>query len=155
MTFSPIARRIQHAQRYARVLEVLARHGFADLSQHLGLHTLIDRGLAIIGAAPRTTHDQIALPVRVRMVLEELGPTFIKLGQVLSTRADLVPQEWADEFRKLQNSVPGVEYGVIQKVLEEEFPGTLKRLFRSIRKTPLAAGSMAQVHRARLRDGTR
>jgi ubiquinone biosynthesis protein len=73
----------------------------------------------------------------------------------MSTRPDLVPQEWVEEFKKLQNNVPGVEYAVIEKMLEEEFPGRLKRLFRSIQKTPLAAGSMAQIHRARLRDGTR
>ncbi len=88
-------------------------------------------------------------------MLEDLGPTFVKLGQVMSTRPDLVPEDWVEEFKKLQNNVPGVDYAHIQKMLEEEFPGRVKKLFRSIRKKPLAAGSMAQVHRASLRDGTR
>lgn len=155
MSPSPITRRIQHVERYARVLEVLARHGFTELVQKLGLDTLIDRGLAIVGASPRVEHDRVPVQVRIRQVFEELGPTFVKLGQVLSTRPDLVPQEWADEFRKLQTEVAGIEYEVIQRVLEEEFPAGLSELFRSIEKTPLAAGSMAQVHRARLKDGTK
>ena len=155
MTFSPITRRIQHVQRYVQVLEVLARHGFAEVSEHLGLDRLIDRGRSILGAAPKGTNTHVPVAERLRRVLEELGPTFVKLGQVMSTRPDLVPEEWAAEFKKLQNQVPGVEYAVIQRILDEEFPGQLKRMFRSIRKKPLAAGSMAQVHRARLRDGTR
>ncbi len=144
-------------QRYAQVLEVLAHQGFADFAQQVGLDTLIDRGLAVIGRAREEKPEQVPVPVRVRVrrAMEELGPTFVKLGQVLSTRADLVPQQWADEFKKLQNNVPGVEYSVMQKVLEEEFPGRVKKLFRSIQKKPIGAGSMAQVHRARLRDGTR
>lgn len=155
MSFSPITRRIQHVQRYAQVLEVLARHGFADLSQQLGLDSLIDRGRAIIGAAPKAPVDHVPLARRLRQVLEELGPTYVKLGQVMSTRPDLVPPDWVEEFRKLQNNVPGVEYGVIQKMLDEEFPDGVKKLFRSIEPEPLAAGSVAQVHRARLRDGTK
>jgi len=138
------------------VLEVLARHGFADLSYQLGLNALIDRARAVIGSAPGAEAEKnIPVPVRLRTMFEELGPTYVKLGQVMSTRPDLVPEDWAEEFKKLQNSVPGVEYAVIEKMLEEEFPGRLKRLFRSIQKKPLAAGSMAQIHRARLQDGTR
>ena len=155
MVFTPFARSLHHAQRYAQILEVLARHGFSDLSHQLGLDTLIDRGRAILGASPVRTSDRVPLAERLRTVLEELGPTYVKLGQVMSTRPDLVPQEWVDEFKKLQNKVPGVDYAVIQKLLEEELPGGLKRHFRSVQKEPLAAGSMAQVHRARLRNGTR
>lgn len=160
MTFAPltpITRRIQHVQRYAQVLEVLARNGFADLSQQLGLDTLIDKGRMIVGVVPKAGSDQIPRSERLRTVLEELGPTFVKLGQILSTRPDLIPQEWVDEFRKLQNNVPGVEYAVIQKTLEEEFGGAsgLRKIFRSVSKKPLAAGSMAQVHKAKLKNGTR
>jgi ubiquinone biosynthesis protein len=152
---SPIARRIQHVHRYAKVLDVLAHHGFADLSAQLGLGSLIDRGRAIVGAAPKHHNDNIPVAVRVRRVLEDLGPTFVKLGQILSTRPDLVPEEWAEEFKQLQNHVPAVGYDLVHKRLVEEFPeGLLDRLFRSIDKEPLAAGSMAQVHRAKLRNGT-
>ncbi|MCE9604959.1 MAG: AarF/ABC1/UbiB kinase family protein [Planctomycetia bacterium] len=155
MTFPPITRRVRHFQRYAQVLEVLARHGFADLSQQLGLDSLLDRARTAIGTAPSGTNERIPVAVRLRTMLVELGPTYVKLGQVMSTRPDLVPQDWVDEFKKLQNKVPGVDYGVIEKMLEEEFPGRRKRLFRSFQHQPVAAGSMAQIHRARLRDGTR
>jgi len=154
-TFAPITRRIQHVQRYVQVLEVLGRHGFADLAQQIGLDTLIDRGRGILGAAPKVSVEHIPRAERIRKVLEELGPTFVKLGQVLSTRPDLVPQELADEFKQLQDNVPGVEPRLIQDTLKAEFPGQLRRIFRTIQKTPLAAGSIAQVHRAKLKDGTR
>src|SRR3569623_2729199 len=114
MTFSPITRRIRHIQRYAQILEVLARHGFGDLSDQLGLPTLVDRAKAVIGVSPSGTVAPMTLAARLRTVLEELGPTYVKLGQVLSTRPDLVPQDWADEFKKLQNKVPGVDYAVVE-----------------------------------------
>jgi len=152
-TFSPVARRLRNAQRYVRVLEVLARHGFADVAEQIGLVGLIEKGKEILGATPGKS--ELPRQVRVRIVLEELGPTYVKLGQVLSTRPDLIPQEWADEFKSLQNSVPGVEYEEIEKVLEQEFGNRIHKLFRSIQKKPLAAASIAQVHRAVLHDGAR
>lgn len=155
MSGSVFAHRVQHVKRYTQVLEIVVRHGFADIAEQLGLFTLIDRGRAAFGASPREPHGTFTLAKRLRMLLEELGPTYVKLGQVMSTRPDLVPEEWAEEFKTLQNKVPGVGYDVIRKTLEEEFPGELDRLFRSIDSTALAAGSMAQVHRARLHDGTR
>jgi ubiquinone biosynthesis protein len=148
-------RRISHVQRYIRVLEVLARHGFADAAQRIGLDTLVDRGRGILGAAPKESHEPVARAVRIRRVLEELGPTFVKLGQVLSTRPDLVPKDWAEEFKKLLDDVPGVEFDDIRRILETEFPGEVNRLFRSISKKPLAAASIAQVHQARLHNGAR
>ncbi len=154
-TLSPISRRIRNVQRYVRVLEILAYHGFAEIVQHIGLDGLIDRGRSIIGAAPRATDGQTPLCERVRKALEDLGPTFVKLGQVLSTRPDLIPPDWAEEFKRLQDDVPGVDYELIHTTLKAEFPGKLTRLFRSIQKKPLAAASMAQVHRARLHDGAR
>jgi ubiquinone biosynthesis protein len=88
------------------------------------------------------------------MVLEALGPTFIKLGQILSTRPDLIPADLADEFRSLQADAPKVPFEEIRRRLEEEFNGGVDDLFQSIEETPLAAASMAQVHRAVLNDGT-
>lgn len=154
VTFSPVARRIRNVQRYVHVLEVLGRHGFADFAEQVGLAALIERGREILGRSPRKSQD-LPRQVRLRIVLEELGPTFIKMGQILSTRPDLIPIEWAEEFKSLQNSVPGVEYALIEKRLEEEYGPRLHTLFRSIQKKPLAAASIAQVHRAVLHDGAR
>jgi ubiquinone biosynthesis protein len=88
-------------------------------------------------------------------MLEELGPTYVKLGQVLSTRPDLIPPEWADEFKNLQDNVPGVDFEVIQNIIQTEFKGEQHRMFEFIEQHPLAAASIAQVHRARLRNGTK
>ncbi|MGA2231268.1 MAG: AarF/UbiB family protein [Tepidisphaeraceae bacterium] len=153
--FHPIARRIRQVQRYVQVLEVLGRNGFADLAERIGVDALIDRGREILGAARR--EDRVALPMaqRVRGVLESLGPTYIKLGQMLSTRPDLIPPEWAEEFKKLQDNVAAVPFEQIEKVLEAEFTGRVTALFETIQKEPLAAASMAQVHRASMHDGAR
>lgn len=93
-------------------------------------------------------------PLRMRHVLEELGPTYIKLGQILATRPDLIPVEWAEEFKHLQDNCGQVSFSEIEKVLNQEFPGRLHQLFASIDEVPLAAASMAQVHKAKLKNGT-
>src|SRR4029079_3203313 len=92
--------------------------------------------------------------VRLRKAMEELGPTFIKLGQVLATRSDLIPQEWADEFSILHDDVPQADFAVIEQRIEQEFPGRRSAVLQSVQPKALAAASMAQVHRAVLNDGT-
>ncbi len=94
-------------------------------------------------------------PVRVRLVLEELGPTFIKLGQILATRPDLIPPEWCQELKKLQDRCTPVPFNEIKEVLQEEFPGRLEEIFSHIEEKPLAAASIAQVHKAILKNGNK
>jgi ubiquinone biosynthesis protein len=154
-SYTPISRRIRHVHRYVELLEVFARYGFADLLQELKLDGLIERGRNIISRKPRANFERLTRAERIRKALEELGPTYVKMGQVLSTRPDLVPQEWADEFSKLQDDVPAVAFEAIKAQLEAEFPDGLETVFRSIRPEPLAAASVAQVHRAILHDGTK
>jgi ubiquinone biosynthesis protein len=140
----------------AHVVRVLIRHGFADIIERSGVLAVIDRGLELIGRAPEQPAKPQPAEVRLRQVLEELGPTFIKLGQILSTRPDLIGQVLADEFSKLQSDSPRVPFDAIKAQLEEEFGGAsqVEALFRSIEETPMAAASMAQVHGAMLADGT-
>lgn len=90
----------------------------------------------------------------MRQVLEALGPTYIKLGQILATRPDLIPEEWAEEFKNLQDNCAQVPFSEIEAILVQEFPGRLHHLFSSIEETALAAASMAQVHRATMTDGS-
>nr|BFD65500.1 AarF/UbiB family protein [Bdellovibrio sp. HAGR004] len=93
------------------------------------------------------------MPERMRMSFEELGPTFVKLGQLLATRPDLVPEEYVAEFEKLHDRVQSISFETVEAVLREEFGNTLYQKFETIEKEPLGSASIAQVHRARLSTG--
>lgn len=153
MAITSSIRTIRNTRRYAEVLEILIRFGFGSVIADTGLDTVIAKGKQLLGSkAPPEQTKRLPVKVRLRLVLEELGPTFIKLGQVLSMRPDLIPPEIAEEFRKLQSDCPRVSFEKIRTVLQEEFPEDLDKLFTSIEEEPLAAGSLAQTHRATLRD---
>jgi len=147
---------IRSVKRYAEILGILFRYGFGDIITELKLDRMIERGMSLVGAGRMAPEfEQLDRPVRLRKALEELGSTFIKLGQVLSTRPDLIPPEWADEFRNLQADCPQLPFAVIDRALDEEFGEDRGRIIRSVERAALAAASMAQVHRAVLKDGTR
>ena len=152
----PITSRIRNTKRVANVITVLARHGFEDVIERTGLLGLVDKGLNLIGYGTEKDNKAQPFQVRLRLVLEELGPTFVKLGQILSTRPDLIGQDLAGEFSKLQSDLPGVPFDKIQKLLIEEFGSQeqVDELFASIEQEPMAAASMAQVHGAKLHDNT-
>ncbi len=153
MKITALKRTISNTKRFAEIIAVLSKFGFRQLVVDTGLHRLLGNREDWPGAAGNGD-STLPRPVRVRMVLEELGPTFIKLGQTLSTRPDLIPPEWAQELKKLQDNCRQVPFAEIEQVLNREFPGRLELLFRSIDEAPLAAASIAQVHRATLADGT-
>ncbi len=154
MPVTEVARTIRNAKRYAEILDVLVRNGFADVVTQFGLDRLLDRGYRFFGGGGAAFTEQMSRPARMRVVMEQLGPTFMKLGQMLSCRRDLIPDEWADEFAKLQAEGPKLPFEVIQATLDVEFDGRTLEVFESIDTEPIAAASMAQVHRARLIDGT-
>lgn len=103
-----------------------------------------------------TSHEleNLSTAQRMRMSFEELGPTFVKLGQLLATRPDLVPEDWVTEFEKLHASVQPLTFEVIEGVLKEEFGEELYQKFSEFDPTPLGSASIAQAHKARLKDGT-
>lgn len=145
---------VRTLRRAQHLLSVMTRFGFSNVVSELGLERLWGRGMRLIGR--RKEEKLLAdmpLAERVRRVVEQLGPTFIKVGQILSTRPDLIPPEWAQEFRSLQADIPAVSWERIKPALEEEFPQGLDTVFQSIEPKALAAASMAQVHRAVLADG--
>ncbi len=148
-----IKRTIRNTKRLAEIVKVLTRFGFQQVLVDTGLSRLLDFGKEDPGDDSTKISGKLPRPVRIRMVLEELGPTFIKFGQILSTRPDLIPPEWADEFKKLQDSCAQVPFAEIKKVLNNEFPGRLDLLFSSINEQAMASASMAQVHQARLIGG--
>ena len=152
---NPITSTLRNTKRVAQIVTVLGKHGFSEVIEQLGLPGLIDKGLGLVGYGPDEEHVKLPQHVRLRMVLEELGPTYIKMGQVLSTRPDLIAPELAEEFASLQSDCPMMPFEDIRKQLAEEFgEENLDTLFKSIDETPLAAASMAQVHPAVLADGT-
>lgn len=159
---SQIRRHIRNTKRYAEVISVLAKHGFEQLLIETGVDRWFGKGQPggkgwigrrLIRQGQPVTDVPSPVEVRLRRVLEDLGPTFIKLGQILATRPDLIPPEMAAEFRKLQGECPTADYEIIHGQLKEEFGPRLAELFREIDPVPLAAASMAQVHCATLHTG--
>ena len=153
MNILSIKKTVKNTKRLAEILKVLSKFGFREFMNDTGLSRLLEK--KDIDADQAQNYTNLTRPVRVRMVLETLGPTFIKIGQILSTRPDLIPPEWAEEFSHLQNNVSPVSFEEIHNLLKSEFPGRLELLFETIEEKPLAAASMAQVHRARLITGER
>jgi hypothetical protein len=140
-----------HSARYREIAAVLRRHSLGFLGGLIGLDRLMPfrrKGAAASGAE---THES---PMHVRLALEELGPTFIKLGQVLSTRPDLLPPAYIEELAKLQDAAPPVPVDLIRDVIRRELGGEPEDLFASFENEPLASASIGQAHVATLRDGT-
>jgi ubiquinone biosynthesis protein len=156
---------IVHAARdIARIREisvVLVRHGFGEIVQRLGLSRGKREREAVAGVSliePNAEEEergeraraQMSSAVRARQVLEDLGPSFVKLGQIASTRPDLLPADIITELKKLQDSVLPVPFPRIKEQIERSLGTDADQLFEHIDETPLAAASIAQVHRARL-----
>lgn len=138
--------------RSRQIADVLARHGLGYLVGILGLERFVPFHRGLLGHARRP--QPYSRPEHVRMALEELGATFIKLGQILSTRADLLPPEYQAELAKLQDAAPPVPWVVIEETLGMELGRPLGACFAMFHPTPLAAASIGQAHAATLLDGT-
>ena len=137
-------RTLRSIPRLKDIAFILGKHGFHQVAGALQA-PVSSRIRRVFHRKPRQT---IAQPERLRMVLEELGPTFIKFGQLLSTRPDLLPPEYIEELGKLQDEVQPAPFEEIRAVIEEDFGTSVSLLFRSIDPVPLASASIAQVHRA-------
>ncbi len=146
-------RTYRHLNRYRQILGVLFKYGFGDLVDLLKIEQYIEIGLQMISRKKRDRVERLTRAVRIRMAFEELGPTFIKLAQVLSSRPDLIPADFVTELARLQDKVPPAEFGGLRAILDAEMGKDREGLFEHIEQTPLASASIAQVHRARLTDG--
>ncbi len=138
-------------RRYSHIASVLARHGF---------HEFLDRLKARYHGVPRRRFARetrargvLSAPERLRLVFEELGPTFIKFGQVLSSRPDIIPPEYIQELSKLQDDVPEFPFEDAKKLIESQLKRPVSDIFLSLDEKPRAAASLAQVHRAKLPSG--
>jgi ubiquinone biosynthesis protein len=148
-----IGRTYRHLKRYRQILAVLFKYGFGDLVDTLKIEEYLEIGLQMISRKRRDQVEKLTRSVRVRMALEELGPTFVKLGQMLSTRPDLIPVEFIEELSKLQDDVPPFSYAEVAQIIESELGMAPADVFQHFDQTALAAASIGQVHRARLKDG--
>jgi ubiquinone biosynthesis protein len=143
----------QDLGRVQALAAILARYGFGDLLGRLGLAPALARAGAVVPLSRLEALVALPAPVRVRRAMEEMGPCFVKLGQILATRVDLFPPEWIAEFSRLQNAVPPVSFDAIRAEITGALGATPESAFLWLDPKPLAAASIAQVHRARLHDG--
>lgn len=145
-------RTVRHIQRYRDIAQVFIRHGFGELVDLLELQPYLSLPRRLLRRWRQETLP-LGAPQRLRLALEELGPTFVKLGQVLSTRPDLLPPNYVAELVKLQDTVPPVEWELIKAQIESELGAPLEELFTAFEPVPVAAASLAQVHAATLPSG--
>jgi len=133
---------------------ILIRYGWGDLVRLLGISGVLERAGRVLHWHSTSEISQLDAPVRIRRALEELGPTFVKLGQLLATRVDMFPPHWIAEFEKLHSQVPAVPYEILHADLVAALKGEPADVFAGFDPLPLAAASIAQVHRATHKDGT-
>lgn len=150
MNLARSTHRFQGLKRFAVIARILAKHGFGDLLDR----TVFRSKITVTTPKTKSVGKSIyPSPQRLRRVLEELGPSFIKLGQLMSTRADIFPPEYIQELKKLQDRIPPIDFKEIKAVIESELKRPLAEIFDAFEPVAIAAASVAQVHLARLKTG--
>lgn len=149
-----LTRTYKSAKRLQQIINVLLKHGFGRVIDqiHLGRYIPFRKRLRAFGQWPAIKSPSV--PERLRMAFEELGPSFIKLAQILSSRPDLITSHFANEFKKLQDEVPPFPALEAKRIVEEELKMPLDKIFLEFEDKVVAAASIAQVHRAKLTDGS-
>lgn len=141
--------------RLQDIASVLIRWGFGDVVKRMGMAGVLEKaGRLLHWQAVEEGRLRMDVPTRLRCTLQDLGPTFVKLGQVLATRVDLLPPAWIDELGKLQNAVPALPWDTVLPQLREDLGAEPEAVFARVEHEPLAAASLAQAHRAWLADGS-
>ncbi|MBL6765623.1 MAG: AarF/ABC1/UbiB kinase family protein [Verrucomicrobiae bacterium] len=155
MTFSrfrKLGRTLQHAQRFRQIVSVFLKYGFHDLTTKIGLPR-VRRIPFLQDREEQSAISAMSQPERLRRACEELGPTFVKLGQLFASRTQLLPKEFTDELSKLQDEVEPISFDQLAAVIEKELDAPVATIFQTIERKPLGAASIAQVHQAVLRTG--
>ena len=143
-----ISLRPQHLNRYRQIAWLFVRYGRSDLVKETGLEETLE-------AEQRVTPKEAAKASELAEDLEKLGPTFVKLGQLLSTRVELMPRAYLEALARLQDKVEPFAFDEVEKIVSSELGVRMSKAFTDFDVTPMAAASLGQVHRARLRDGRR
>lgn len=144
-------KRIRHIKRYRDVAKVLTHHGFGFFVEEMGLLHMLSLPKRLFTDTEKM--DPMTVGARIRRVIEELGPTYVKIGQIASTRADIIPEEILKELEKLQDDVPSFSFDQVIRIIEEELGSPLNEVFSWIDEEAIAAASIGQVHRAKLLTG--
>ena len=147
----PMDRRHRHLKRYREIASALARHGLGWLALQLNLGRFIPFHWGLLGHPRRP--EPYTQAEHIRLALEDLGTTFIKLGQILSTRPDLLPPAYIAQLSLLQDSAPSIPYTRVKEIVETELGRPLESTFKSFKIEPRASASIGQVHAARLMNG--
>lgn len=142
-----IGKRLKYAQRYQEILTALLKNGLGFIVKDLGL-----LGFKRKAEADSTMYSK-SIAERIRSVLEELGPTFVKLGQLASTRVDLIPENIIKELEKLQDNVAPIPFSDVEKIIEKELGQPANDLFLEVNDRPIASASIGQVHYGKLPTG--
>jgi len=150
--FRQIGAAYHQAKRLRDIAGVLLKYGYDDLAQHLPLPRAARIPLRRV-RDQQAEMQEISQPVRLRRACEELGPTFVKLGQLAAARTRILPLEFTDELAKLQDQVAPLDFAQVRAVVEEELKRPLHEVFASVEETALGSASIGQVHRAKLKSG--
>ena len=148
-----IGRTYRHINRYREIITVLFKHGFGDLITNSQIEKYLDFGKKFIPNKKIEKATSLSRWERIRMVLEELGPTFIKFGQIMSNRPDILPKPLLIELEKLQDSVPPMPNEEAENMIVQELGKPISELFKKFDTNPIASASIAQVYRAELFSG--
>lgn len=151
--FYRVRRTAAHLARYRHIMSVLIKYGFEEVAGLVARRFRVGLGSKGIPTNRSEEMLQVSAARRLRMAMEELGPTFIKLGQLLSTRPDLIPTEFVEEFERLQDQVMPERPEIIREEIRRQLGAYPEELFAVFEVEPIAAASIAQVHRVRLKDG--
>jgi len=148
-----LGRTYRNLNRYREILSILFRYGFDQLVERLKIDQYLEIGFPFVTKTKRENVDRLSHAERLRFLMEELGPTFIKLAQILSTRPDILPADVIAEFEKLQDNVLPVSFAEVRDIIESDFHESLETLFLTVDEISIASASVAQVHKAVLFGG--